>query len=270
MQQRFPANRKMHDPNTKIETAALTIAGSDSCGGAGIQADLKTFEHFGVYGASVITAITAQNTIAVHATEAVSAENITAQLYAVLDDIPVRAIKTGMLPDAAAIKAVSEVLRNRCKGLPLIVDPVLVATSGAALTVEDTINALKDQLIPLATIVTPNLEEAIALATNSTEPADAAHELLSLGCGAVLLKGGHGSSDQVTDVLLTSDQEIAFSHPHIPGDYHGTGCTLSAAIAALMANGANPEDSVRDGIEHVHEKIRHGRLPTSGNLHILH
>lgn len=263
----------MHNPGKHIDTAALTIAGSDSCGGAGIQADLKTFHNLGVYGASVVTAITAQNTLAVHATQAASAEIITAQLNAILDDIPVGAIKTGMLPDAAAICAVSEVLRTRCRDIPLIVDPVLVATSGATLTVENTIDALRDELIPLATVVTPNLEEAISLdrcPADSQTPEEAARGLLSLGCPAVLLKGGHSNSDQVTDRLLTRDNEIEFSHPNLPGHYHGTGCTLSAAMAALMAKGASLEVASREAIDHVHQAIANARLPLKGDLHLLH
>ncbi|HKJ17462.1 MAG TPA: bifunctional hydroxymethylpyrimidine kinase/phosphomethylpyrimidine kinase [Xanthomonadales bacterium] len=262
----------MHKANRKIDVVALTIAGSDSCGGAGIQADLRTFQNFAVHGASVITAITAQNTLAVHATQAITAENISAQLHAVLDDLPVAAIKTGMLPDAAAIEAISEVIRSRCAGIPLIVDPVLVATSGAALTVEDTINALREELIPLATVVTPNLEEAVLLDIGPAQqhaPIDAARALLQLGCRAVLLKGGHGDSDQVTDRLLIPTRELEFSHDNVPGDFHGTGCTLSAAIAALMAKGESLENSTRQGIDHVHRAIANARLPLSGRLHLL-
>ncbi len=262
----------MNETRRPMEYAALTIAGSDSCGGAGIQADLRTFQRFGVHGASVVTAITAQNTLAVHATQSIDVENIEAQLLAVLDDIPVTAIKTGMLPDADVINTVCGVLRDRCRDIPLIVDPVLVATSGAALTVEDTIDALRQELIPLATVVTPNLEEAGRLDVESSgnrQPEDAARGLLELGCGAVLLKGGHGNTDMVTDRLFSGDKVLRFSHQSIPGDYHGTGCTLSAGLAALMAKGASLEDSTRQAIDHVHQAICNARLPLKGQLHIL-
>lgn len=259
----------MGNQKPTIETAALTIAGSDSCGGAGVQADLKTFERLGVYGASVITAITAQNTVAVHATQAVRAEIIAAQLEAVLDDLPVRAIKTGMLPDAAAIEAISAILERRCDGIPLIVDPVLVATSGASLTLEDTVTALQQRLIPLATLVTPNIAEARSLGDGGDDAVAAARGLLSLGCSAVLLKGGHGASDLVTDWLLSARGETRFDHPNAPGDYHGTGCVLSSAIAARMAMGVELQDAVRDGINHVQSAIANARRPLAGDLHLL-
>ncbi|MDX1556695.1 MAG: bifunctional hydroxymethylpyrimidine kinase/phosphomethylpyrimidine kinase [Xanthomonadales bacterium] len=190
----------MPESRPQLATAALTIAGSDSCGGAGIQADLRTFHSVGVHGASVVTAVTAQNTLEVSATESISATVIAAQLEAVLDDLPVRAIKTGMLPDAAAIESVSDIIERRCADIPLIVDPVLIATSGASLTVEDTITALLEQLFPLATLITPNRSEAQTL-TGREDPLEAGQRLLASGCGAVLLKGGPDTSDGPDDGL---------------------------------------------------------------------
>lgn len=258
-------------PNTdrKLETAVLTIAGSDSCGGAGVQADLKTFHALDTYGSSVITAITAQNTMGVHAAEAISADLIAAQLNAVLDDLPVRAIKTGMLADAATVRVVSDIIRNRCQNIALIVDPVLVATSGDSLTLEDTVTALKEDLIPLATLVTPNLEEARALAPDSATAKNAAREILALGCRSVLLKGGHDTDSQITDWLISDCEESGFQHPRLAGEYHGTGCTLSAAIAALMASGQELNTAVGTAINFVQRKLEAARLSESGNLFLL-
>lgn len=259
----------MSDSNAILQYAALTIAGSDSCGGAGVQADLKTFRALGVYGSSAITAITAQNTIGVHSAEALSTQLLEAQVNAVLDDIPVTAIKTGMLPNAEAIEAVSNIIRARCKEIPLIVDPVMVATSGDSLTDEDTLAALTRRLFPLATLVTPNLEEARALAPNADSPEDAAREILSTGCRAVLLKGGHGNGSRISDSLVSREYEKEFSHPRLPGSFHGTGCTLSAAIAATMASGSDLVAAVSTGIEYVFQKIEAARLSKSGSLFLL-
>ena len=259
----------MPKSDKKLATAALTIAGSDSCGGAGVQADLKTFNALGVYGASAITAITAQNTLGVQSAQAIPLKLLKDQIHAVLDDIPIAAIKTGMLPDAESIEAVAHIISNRCGDIPLIVDPVLVATSGDSLTLEDTLDALTRKLIPMATLVTPNLEEARALAPETTNTEDAAAHILSMGCTAVLLKGGHGDETRISDRLISKRGHSEFSHPRIPGDYHGTGCTLSAAIAALMATGSGLDDSVSAGIEYVSEKIKAARLSESGSLYLL-
>lgn len=261
----------MSTRNPKIDRAALTIAGSDSCGGAGVQADLKTFQKFGTYGASVITALTAQNTLQVARAESISPDMIAAQLEAVLDDLPVAAIKTGMLPNAASIEAVAEIIARRCKGVPLIVDPVLVATSGAALTLEDTIEALRSRLFPLATLITPNLAEAEALSGHSPrdEPRRMADPLLALGCGAVLVKGGHGDRDTITDWLVSENTAVPFRHRAAPGEYHGTGCVLSSAIAAGMAAGRNLQQAVEEGIAHVQSAIAGARRPSAGPLLII-
>jgi hydroxymethylpyrimidine/phosphomethylpyrimidine kinase len=229
--------------NTRAASApvALTIAGSDSSGGAGIQADLKTFCAFGVYGASVVTALTAQNTQRVGVIEAVAPQFVAAQLEAVLSDLDVAAVKTGMLANAAIVDVVAGRLRAG-PPLPLIVDPVAVASSGGALLAADGLALLRDALLPMATLLTPNrLEAALLLGTReaiSDEEAVAqAKALRALGCGAVLLKGGHASGAEAVDILC--DGEIRrFARPRLASRHgHGSGCTLAAAIAALIAQG---------------------------------
>ena len=219
---------------------ALTIAGSDSGGGAGIQADLKTFTAFDVYGASVVTALTAQNTRGVRGIAAVEPAFVAAQLDAVLDDLDVGAAKTGMLLSAAVIDVVVDRLAAR-PPRHLIVDPVLVATSGAPLLEPAAIARLRERLVPLATLLTPNLREAEALTGRPvTGPADlrtAARALLDLGARAVLVKGGHLEGDAL-DLLDDGQNVRELSAPRIArSDAHGTGCTLSAAIAAALARG---------------------------------
>ena len=219
---------------------ALTIAGSDSSGGAGIQADLKTFAAFGVYGASVVTALTAQNTGGVHAIAAVEASFVAAQIDAVLDDLDVGTAKTGMLLSAAVIDAVADRLATR--PLPhLVVDPVLVATTGEALLEPAGIARLRERLVPLATLLTPNLREAEALTgrpvTNPADMREAARALLDLGARAVLVKGGHLQGEAL-DLLDDGRNVRELSAPRIATrDTHGTGCMLSAAIAAGLARG---------------------------------
>lgn len=253
----------------RLRIAALTIAGSDSCGGAGIQADLKTFHAFGVYGASAITALTAQNTLGVHSILSVDDGFLAAQLEAVLDDLPIRAIKTGMLPGPGAIETICGVLERRCPETPLIVDPVLVATSGSALTVEDTVAALKGRLLPLASLVTPNLEEASALSDGARDPLEAANTILGSGCGAVLIKDGHGSDSLVRDRLVTATASREFVHPRRKGEFHGTGCTLSAAITALLALGRSLEEAVETAVEFLQGRIAAARLPRKGKINLL-
>jgi hydroxymethylpyrimidine/phosphomethylpyrimidine kinase len=227
---------------------ALTIAGSDPSGGAGIQADLKTFTAFGVYGTSVITALTAQNTRGVKGVEVISPAFVKAQLSAVMTDIRINAIKTGMLANADLIVAIQRALMSAPQ-LPLVLDPVMVATSGQSLLQADAIDALRRLLIPRAMLVTPNIPEAARLL--GTEPATSVeqmiaqtHALRQLGCRAVLLKGGHGTGDTATDVLLIGDTVTRIEKPRIEtANTHGTGCTLSAAIAALLALGVPLEDA---------------------------
>lgn len=224
---------------------ALTIAGSDSGGGAGIQADLKTFSALGTYGASVLTAITAQNTRAVTAVETVSARLVRAQIAAVLDDLAVGAIKIGMLGDPQVIRAVAEGLRG-C-ALPLVLDPVMVAKSGDRLLAEEAVAALRDELLPLATLLTPNLPEAAALLGADDDdalPAEQGRALLALGPDWVLMKGGHAEGAVCTDLLIGPEYGV-FRAPRIATrNTHGTGCTLSAAIAAGLAQGMSVPQAV--------------------------
>ena len=235
-------------PASARTAIALTIAGSDSSGGAGIQADLKTFSAFSVYGASVLTALTAQNTRGVSAVEAVTPGFVVAQMDAVLSDLDVGAIKTGMLANAQIVEAVAGRLRD--VGAPLVVDPVMVATSGDQLLEPDAVEAVKRALIPLATLITPNLPEAARLldapvAASERECEEQARALLGFGCEAVLLKGGHADSTQAVDILCDGDGMKRLVRPMIDTrNTHGTGCTLSAAIAALLAQGVDLRDAV--------------------------
>jgi hydroxymethylpyrimidine kinase/phosphomethylpyrimidine kinase len=221
----------------------LTIAGSDSGGGAGIQADLKAFAAAGAYGMSAIVALTAQNTVGVTAVHEVPPEFVVAQLEAVLSDIGVDAAKTGMLHSRRAVEAVAAVLDGR--GVPLVVDPVLVATSGARLLEVDAVDALVSRLFPLATVVTPNLPEAQVLARMPGEPAKArlAERLVELGAPAALVTGGHGTP---VDHLFDGRNHVEIPVDRLPGSAtHGAGCTHSATLAALLAGGASLEDAAR-------------------------
>ena len=229
---------------------ALTIAGSDSSGGAGIQADLKTFAACGVYGASVIAALTAQNTQGVTAIHQVPPEFITAQIDAVFSDLDVQAVKIGMVSQRAAIEAIAAGL-ERWSGGQVVVDPVMVATSGDRLLAADAIDALRKLLIPRAALITPNLPEAAALldapvAQLERDIVDQGERLLALGCAAVLIKGGHGEGAESTDYLIGKGGVITLAAPRIATrNTHGTGCTLSSAIAAGLAKGESLETSVR-------------------------
>ena len=253
---------------------ALTIAGSDSGAGAGIQADLKTFAAFGVYGVTVLTAVTAQNTTGVRAVQEMSTEVIAAQIEAVADDFEIGALKTGMLSSAGIIETVVEAVRRRRLG-PLVVDPVMVAKSGARLLREDAVEALRTRLLPLADVVTPNLPEAEALTGlrlgSIAERVAAGRAILDLGARAVVVKGGHGEEDPVLDLLIDRHGVREFRAPrrHTPHT-HGTGCTFSAAIAAGLARGRALDDAVAEarayldralaqapGIGHGHGPLNH-------------
>ena len=239
-------------PVASSRPIALTIAGSDSSGGAGIQADLKTFSALGVYGASVITALTAQNTTGVSAVHVAPVDIVVAQLEAVLADLTVGAVKTGMLATDAIVAAVADVLA-RYPAIPLVVDPVLVASSGRRLLDPAAVATLRTRLFPRATIITPNLPEAAALlgggeAATVDEMEAQARALLAFGSAAVLLKGGHRSgSPAATDVLVRAGQprELIEAPWVATTNTHGTGCTLSAAIAAGLASGQPLTDAVR-------------------------
>ena len=228
---------------------ALTIAGSDSGGGAGIQADLKTFSALGVYGASVLTAVTAQNTRAVTGVEMISPKMIRAQMAAVFDDLAIGAVKIGMLGDPETITAVAEGLAG-CAA-PVVLDPVMVAKSGDALLSAEAVATLRDRMLPLAHVLTPNLPEAARLldrpeATDEATMLEQGRALLSAGPGAVLMKGGHGKGKTCVDLLITADETLRLSAPRQhTANTHGTGCTLSAAIAAGLARGQTLPQAVR-------------------------
>jgi hydroxymethylpyrimidine/phosphomethylpyrimidine kinase len=230
---------------------ALTIAGSDSSGGAGIQADLKTFAALGVYGASVITALTAQNTTGVSGIHPVPADFVTAQIDAVFGDLDVAAVKIGMMAQLATVEAIVAGLA-RWSPKHVVLDPVMVATSGARLLAADAVTALRTQLIPRAFLITPNLPEAAALLDQPVATSEAAIErqgqrLLAMGCDAVLIKGGHGQGPESIDYLISASGTLALAAPRITtGHTHGTGCSLSSAIAAGLAKGSSLDTSVRN------------------------
>jgi hydroxymethylpyrimidine/phosphomethylpyrimidine kinase len=239
---------------------ALTIAGSDSGGGAGIQADLKTFSALGVYGASVVTAVTAQNTRSVTAVEEVSPRMVGAQIDAVLGDLRVGAIKTGMLFSAAIVRKVARRLDGR---IPVVLDPVMIAKSGDALLRDEAVDALVAELLPKAALLTPNLPEAARLlettpARDADEMAAQGRALIARGAGAVLMKGGHGAGPVCTDVLVVpGTAPVRLEARRIETrNTHGTGCTLSAAIAAGLARGLSLETAVREAHGYLQGAIR--------------
>ncbi|MDT0633055.1 bifunctional hydroxymethylpyrimidine kinase/phosphomethylpyrimidine kinase [Rubrivirga sp. S365] len=242
---------------------ALTIAGSDSGGGAGIQADLKAFEANGVFGMSVVTAITAQNTREVTAVHEVPPDVVAAQIDAVAADLPVGAVKTGMLASAAIIDAVAGGVARWGLG-PVVVDPVMVTTNGDLLLHADAVEAVRRQMLPLADLVTPNAHEAAALAGGRVRTLDdarrAARAILAMGPRAVLVKGGHldGEADAV-DLLLTEWGETLYREDRIDTtSTHGTGCTYASAIAAGLARGHDLEDAVGRARRYLQGAIRHG------------
>jgi hydroxymethylpyrimidine/phosphomethylpyrimidine kinase len=238
----------------------LIIAGSDSGGGAGIQADIKAVTMLDAFAATAITALTAQNTLGVFGVLPIAPEFIRQQIEVVLDDIGADAVKTGMLHDAAVIETVADVLAQRADGLPLVVDPVMVAKGGAPLIEPGAIDALKRRLLARATVVTPNLPEAEILAGHPIGDLAAirrtADELLQLGCRAVLLKGGHLAGDTVHDVLATRAGQHVWDSPRIATPHtHGTGCTLASAIAAGLAQDLAIDAAVERARDYVHRAI---------------
>jgi hydroxymethylpyrimidine/phosphomethylpyrimidine kinase len=230
----------------------LTIAGSDSGGGAGIQADLKTFAAHGAYGMSAITALTAQNTREVRAVHAAPPDFVAAQIDAVFEDIGVDAVKIGMLADAELVRIVAGRLRAHAGGIPIVLDPVMISKSGAALLEDAAVEALREELIPLATLVTPNLPELARLTGLPVESEDErrrAAELLAGRGPAVLAKGGHAEGEEVVDLLFSGDRWHRFTHPRIATtSTHGTGCTLSSAIAARLGRGEDLPGAVEGAI----------------------
>jgi len=250
----------------------LSIAGSDSGGGAGIQADLKTFAALGCFGMTAITALTAQNTLGVHGIHGVPPAFLAAQIDAVVEDIGVDAVKIGMLHSPETVQVVADAIRRH--RLPnVVLDPVMVTTSGDRLTSEDTVAVLKRELFPLATIVTPNLDEASWLLGYSIQQEnqldDAARQLLALGAQVALLKGGHLPGNQVIDVLAFSqDLQVPTLHSEVPRiathNGHGTGCTLSSAIAANLAQGQQLTHAVQAAWEYIQGAIAAGANVKTG------
>jgi hydroxymethylpyrimidine/phosphomethylpyrimidine kinase len=248
---------------------ALTIAGSDSGAGAGIQADLKTFAAHGVYGTSAVTAVTAQNTAGVTMFEAVSADLVTAQIEAVVSDIGAHAAKTGMLANAAIVEAVSAAVRDLEIPL-LVVDPVMIAKSGDRLIDDEAVGALKTELLRQAFLVTPNIPEAEALAgitiRGDQDRYEAARRIASIGVTAVVIKGGHLPSDDVSDLLYEHGEFVEFRHARVPGRHtHGTGCTFSAAITSHLALGRSLREAIPLAQQYVADAIRHA--PDLGRGH---
>jgi len=249
---------------------AVTIAGSDSSGGAGIQADLKTFAALGVYGASVITALTAQNTRGVIAIHDAPADLVKAQIDAVFSDLAVNAVKIGMLSQATIIETVAKGL-DRYRAQNIVLDPVMVATSGDQLLASGAVETLRNLLLPRALVVTPNLPEAAALsgasvARNEREMEIQARELLALGARNVLIKGGHGSGAESVDLLVGGREVLRLSAERIDTkNTHGTGCTLSSAIAAGLAKGLDLKTAAREAKAYVTAAIA-----AADTLHVGH
>jgi hydroxymethylpyrimidine/phosphomethylpyrimidine kinase len=246
--------------NTNGTPIALTIAGSDSGGGAGIQADLKVFHRYQVYGTSVITAITAQNTLGVSAWEAMTSKMVRQQIECVAADLRPHAVKSGMLANREVVRAVAEALSEH-KLAPYVLDPVMVATSGDLLVNTGTVASIRDRLVPLATLVTPNIDEAQVLLdrpVNDVATMEKAAQMLveQHGAQAALVKGGHLEGLEMVDVLYADGTFEHFRHPRVETtSLHGTGCTLSAAIAAHLARGNSLRDSVRNSLDYVHRAI---------------
>lgn len=258
---------------------AVTVAGSDSGGGAGIQADLKTFSALGVYGASVVTALTAQNTLGVQAIHDVPAAFVARQIDSVFSDLRVRAVKIGMLSRPDVIAAVAEGLARQARGIPVVLDPVMVATSGDRLIAAEAVTVLRERLLPLVDLVTPNLPEAALLlgedgpGQGGGDGAGQARRLLALGARAVLVKGGHGTGPESVDHLATAEGlERRLAAPRVAtGNTHGTGCTLSAAIAAFLARGLPLEAAVQAAKDYLTAAIRAAdRLAVGGGHGPVH
>ena len=246
-----------------IYPSVLTIAGSDSGGGAGIQADLKTISALGCYGTSAITAITAQNTMGITHLFELPVTIVTNQIKAVIEDIRPHAIKIGMIPNPALLKAIFDVL-TLYPEIPMILDPVMVATSGHRLVEEDTVELMKNVLIPLTALITPNLDEAAILTAMEISTVEhmkiAAHQLLNFGGQAVLIKGGHLKGNKLYDVYLDKKgREFIFENERIPSqNTHGTGCTLSSAIACFTARNMEMPEAIKNAESYVHRTIVEG------------
>jgi hydroxymethylpyrimidine/phosphomethylpyrimidine kinase len=250
----------MIEKPSKSTPTALTIAGSDSGGGAGIQADLKSFSALGVYGASVITAVTAQNTQEVTAVHGIPNNIISAQIKAVIQDIRINAVKIGMLATTNIIQTVAKELKSH--SAPIILDPVMIAKSGDTLLQEEAISALRSYLLPMATLLTPNIPEAAVLldtssATNPDELENQGRALLAMGPQAVLMKGGHAKGPNCVDILVLSEAPaIRFTAPRIETtNTHGTGCTLSSSITAGVAKSLTITEATKEAHIYLHGAI---------------
>jgi hydroxymethylpyrimidine/phosphomethylpyrimidine kinase len=252
--------------------SVLTIAGSDSGGGAGIQADLKTFAAHGLHGLSAIAALTAQNTQGVSAVHVPPPAFLRAQVDACFADFRVVAVKLGMLANARVINAVADALEEHDPKF-IVLDPVMVASSGARLLEAEALDALKRRLLPLATVITPNIPEAELLLDHAIPDGDAAEaalvELLALGAPAVLLKGGHLPGRKLIDRLDDGWQLHEFEHPRLKVEGHGTGCTLASAIAAQLALGRNLPEACAEAADYVHGALRHAARPGLTRLAVL-
>lgn len=253
---------------------ALTIAGSDSGAGAGIQADLKTFAAYGVYGTSAITAVTAQNTQGVAGIHVIPAEFVTLQIETVVSDIGCDAVKTGMLASSSIVEAVAAAVE--ALDLPnLVVDPVMVAKGGDRLLDADAVHAVRVTLLRLARVVTPNIPEAEVLADMEIQSVDdmraAGRRILRLGCKGVVVKGGHLAGAESIDVLVEAGGEALLAGPRIPGPHtHGTGCTFAAAIAAKLALGHTLDEAAHGAKEYVTGAIRNGIAVGNGHQPLGH
>jgi hydroxymethylpyrimidine/phosphomethylpyrimidine kinase len=258
--------------NQTCPAIALTVAGSDSGGGAGIQADLRSFAAFGVHGTCAITAVTAQNTRRVSGIHVVPAASLRAQLDAVLDDFHVGAIKIGMLATPTIARTVADALMLRPR-IPVILDPVLVATTGAKLARSDLAATLRRRLFARVDLLTPNIPEAEQLLDRTIRTTKDMHAaavaLLDQGTRAVLLKGGHLRGNEISDLLLTKNGEHWFHQQRIRGESHGTGCSLSAAIAAGIARGDALDAAVEQAIDFVRDALAAGYRPGKGALRVL-
>jgi len=250
----------------------LTIAGSDSGGGAGIQADIKTISSLGAYACSAITAITAQNTLGVRAIQGIEPEILKSQIEAVFEDLTIDAVKTGMLYNASAVEVVAECMQ-RFHPRFLVVDPVMISTSGSALIADEAVQAMQKSLFPLATLITPNIAEAEALSgVKISSPNDmpaAAERLLQTGCRAVLIKGGHFKGDELVDMLFVQGgKEVSICSPFVETkNTHGTGCTLSAAIASFLAQGEDLLKALLLAKNYMNEALLAGKEVEVGKGH---
>jgi len=263
-------NRGMENPDV---VSALTIAGSDSGGGAGIQADLKTFAAHGVHGLSAIAALTAQHTRGVTAVHVPPLAFLEAQLDACFDDFDIGAVKLGMLASAGVVETVAQALQRHAVHA-VVLDPVMIATSGAKLLDDDALHGLRERLLPRAAVITPNLPEAELLLGRRIDSVEAMHaaagELLALGAAAIFLKGGHlPHGDEVTDLFADADGVHAIAHPRLALEAHGTGCTLASAIAANLCNGMALRQACLSASDYVHRALLRGYRPGRSDVRVL-